>query len=67
MLAEEPDHLTLRYLRNIDVKLDRLTEEVGEFKQRAQSLERNVVILHQGITNMHDDNAGLQTQDGSHR
>jgi archaellum component FlaC len=39
-MTEEPDSLVLRYLRRIDEKLDRLSDDVRDLKLRVTSLVR---------------------------
>jgi hypothetical protein len=38
-MSERPDNLVLVYLRGIDEKIDRLTEDVQDLKHRVTSLE----------------------------
>lgn len=38
-MVDEPDSLVLRYLRRIDEKVDRLSDDMREVKQRLGSLE----------------------------
>jgi hypothetical protein len=38
-MSEEPDNLVLVYLRRIDDKIDRLTDDVQDLEQRMTSLE----------------------------
>lgn len=45
-MAEEPDSLVLRYLRRIDEKLDRLTEDVQDLKIRMTAVEEGLVGVH---------------------
>ena len=44
-MSEEPDNLVLVYLRRIDGKIDRLTEDVQDLKHRVTSLEGQVAGL----------------------
>jgi len=39
-MSDEPDSLTLRMLRRMDEKLDRVLAELGDIKPRLTSLER---------------------------
>jgi outer membrane murein-binding lipoprotein Lpp len=41
-MSAEPDNLVLVYLRRIDGKIDRLTEDVQDLKHRVTSLESEV-------------------------
>jgi hypothetical protein len=45
-MADEPENVTLVYLRRLDQKMDRLTEDMGEVKRRLTSLETSVALLH---------------------
>jgi outer membrane murein-binding lipoprotein Lpp len=41
-MSEEPDNLVLVYLRRIDDKIDRLTDDVQDLEHRMTSLEVQV-------------------------
>ena len=45
-MTEQPDNLVLRYLRRIDEKVDRLTEDVHDLKQRVTDVERRIEKQH---------------------
>lgn len=45
-MSDEPDSLILLYLRRIDMKIDRLTEDMADVKRRLTSLELQVAQLH---------------------
>ena len=45
MSEDGPESLTLRYLRRLDEKMDRLTADVGELKVRMTSLEQQAANL----------------------
>ena len=45
-MNEEPDDLVLVYLRRIDGKIDRLTDDVQDLKRRVTSLEGQVASIH---------------------
>ena len=45
-MADEPENLTLKFLRRIDEKLDRVAEDVHMIKVRLTSVEESLV----GIT-----------------
>lgn len=47
----EPDSLVLTYLRRIDAKVDRLTDDVQDLKHRMTSLVGQVANLHHGFAN----------------
>ena len=44
-MSEEPDNLVLVYLRRIDGKIDRLTDDVQDLKHRVTSLEGQVASI----------------------
>ena len=48
-MSEEPDNLVLVYLRRIDAKTDRLTEDVQDLKHRVTSLEGQVAGLRSDL------------------
>jgi hypothetical protein len=41
-VANEPENLTLQFMRRFDVKLDRLIEDVGDIKVRLTAVEEAV-------------------------
>lgn len=41
-MADDPDNMVLRYLRRIDEKLDRLSDDVGDLKRRMTSVEEAI-------------------------
>lgn len=45
-MSDQPDTLMLVLLRHIDVKLDRLIDDMGDIKRRMTSLEASVALLH---------------------
>ena len=45
-MSGQPDNLMLVYLRRLDGKMDRLSEDVADVKRRVTSLEAKVVLLH---------------------
>ena len=42
-MADEPDNLVLIYLRRLDAKLDRVTEDLGDVKVRLTAVEEAIV------------------------
>ena len=40
-MADEPDNLTLVYLRRLDDKMDRIIDDLQDLKVRVTSLEEN--------------------------
>ncbi len=45
-MSEEPDNLTLRYLRRIADPMDGLRDDMADIKRRMTSLEASVSLLH---------------------
>ena len=41
-MPDEPDNLVLRYLRNMDVKMDRTLEDLHDIKVRVTSIEESI-------------------------
>ena len=48
MSDDGPDSLVLPYLRRLDEKMDRLTEEVQDLKRRMTAVERQIGGLYVG-------------------
>jgi len=51
-MADEPENLTLLHLRAIDIKLDRLAEDVREIKTRVGILEQQYASVSTRIDNI---------------
>ncbi len=49
IVTDEPDNLTLRFLRRIDEKIDRLTDDVHDLKTRMTAVERQLGDIHVAI------------------
>ena len=49
-MPTEPDNLTLVYLRRIDEKVDRLSEDVRDLKVRMTGVEENLAAFSAGLT-----------------
>ena len=45
-MSDEPENLVLVLLRRIDIKLDRVVEDIADLKRRVTSLEGQVALLH---------------------
>lgn len=52
MSDDEPESLTLRYLRRIDEKLDRVQEDVRYLGVRVSGLEAKVAIVQSDIVRL---------------
>ncbi len=48
-MSEQPDNLVLVYLRRIDEKLDRLSDEVRDVKMRATTLEESLAGVNRRL------------------
>ena len=48
-MSEQPDNLVLVYLRRIDEKLDRLSDEVRDVKMRATALEESLAGVNRRL------------------
>ncbi|MGB0696852.1 MAG: hypothetical protein ACPGOY_14465 [Rhodospirillaceae bacterium] len=53
-MTEDPENLTLRYLRRIDEKIDRVIDDIRELKQRTGALEEGQASLSRRIDRMED-------------
>lgn len=53
-MSEEPENLTLVYLRRIDEKIDRLADDVRELKTRMGLIEAQYASLSSRIDRMDD-------------
>jgi predicted nucleic acid-binding Zn-ribbon protein len=49
MMASEPENLTLIYLRRIDEKVDRLSDDVRDLKVRMTAVEENLAGVQRRI------------------
>lgn len=47
-MSDGPDSLVLRYLRSMDAKLDRLSDDVQDLKHRMTAVERQIGELFVG-------------------
>jgi predicted nuclease with TOPRIM domain len=45
-MADEPDNLVLQPLRRIDVKVDRIIDDLHDVKVRLSSLDENLAGVH---------------------
>ena len=52
-MSDQPDDLVLRMLRRMDVKLDRLADDVGDLKLRMSSVEAELGRVHIGLAGVH--------------
>jgi archaellum component FlaC len=49
LMSDEPESLVLRYLRRIDEKVDRLSDDVRDIKTRLTAVEENLVGVHRRL------------------
>lgn len=52
-MAQEPENLILIYLRRIEEKLDRTTQDVGEIKERLTLHDDQFSLLHRDNALLH--------------
>jgi hypothetical protein len=60
MSDDGPENLVLRYLRNIDAKIDRLSDRVGRLEGRMTSVEQAVLSVRRDILQVYDGQVNLQ-------
>ena len=53
-MADEPENLTLKFLRRIDEKLDRVAEDVHMIKVRLTSVEESLVGITRCVDRIED-------------
>jgi hypothetical protein len=53
-MADEPESLVLRYLRNIDQKVDRLIDDVKDIKLRLTLVEEGLAGANRRIDRVED-------------
>ena len=63
-MGEEPDNAVLVYLRRIDTKIDRLTDDVQDLKHRVTSLEGQVAGLRGETASIRADLATMSMRIG---
>lgn len=49
-MTEEPENLTLVYLRRLDAKVDRVLDEIADLRQRQSETHRSVLTLRREQT-----------------
>ena len=45
IMSDEPENLVLVYLRRIDEKIDRLSDDIGDLRQRVTSLDEQAARI----------------------
>jgi hypothetical protein len=59
IMSDQPENLVLVYLRRIDGKIDRLTDDVQDLKHRVTSLEGQVAGLRSETASIRADMAAM--------
>ncbi len=57
-MADEPENLTLVFLRPLDGKMDRLGEDMRDVKQRLTAVEERLAGVEKSVAMVHGDFAG---------
>ena len=57
-MSDQPENVTLVYLRRLDEKMDRIIDGLQDLGRRVTSLEMQVSSLHHDIGLLHGDFAG---------
>ncbi len=60
MSDDGPDNLILRYLRNLDAKLDRVIDELQALKARVSSLEDQMAGVRRDLAHLYEGQVNLQ-------
>lgn len=48
-MSDQPENLTLLYLRRLDIKIDRLTDDLGDIKQRVTNVEESLAGVNRRL------------------
>ena len=59
-MSDAPENIVLVFLRRLDVKMDRVIDEVQDLKRRMTSLEASQSHLRHDIADLHAGQAGVQ-------
>jgi predicted nuclease with TOPRIM domain len=59
-MAEEPENLTLVFLRRIDAKIDAMGLDVRELKDRTSAVEIGLTAVRRDIASLAETDARLQ-------
>lgn len=59
-MVDDPENLTLVFLRRIDAKLDALTPDVRELKDRISAVELGLTAVRRDIAALAETDARLQ-------
>ena len=61
-MADEPDNITLRYLRRLDEKMDRLAERVDDLSSEVRSMRTHMVAYAEDHARHDGGIASLRTR-----
>ena len=61
-MADEPENLTLRYLRSIDQKVDRLGDDVRDVKVRMTGVEEGLAGVNRRLDRVEDRLDRIETR-----
>lgn len=51
-MSDGPDSLVLRFMRQVDAKLDRVIDDLADIKVRVTNVEENLVALNRRVDRM---------------
>jgi DNA repair ATPase RecN len=51
-MSDGPDSLVLRFIRQVDAKLDRVIDDLGDIKVRVTNVEENLAALNRRADRM---------------
>jgi archaellum component FlaC len=51
-MSDRPDSLVLRFIRQVDAKLDRVIDDLGDIKVRVTNVEENLATLNRRVDRM---------------
>jgi hypothetical protein len=51
-MSDGPDSLVLRFMRQVDAKLDRVIDDLGDIKVRVTNVEENLAALNRRVDRM---------------
>jgi hypothetical protein len=49
LMSDGPDNLVLRFMRQVDAKLDRVIDDLSDIKVRVTNVEENLVALNRRV------------------
>jgi len=51
-MSDGPDNIVLRFMRQVDAKLDRVIDDLADIKVRVTNIEENLVALNRRMDRM---------------